>query len=100
MSQQTLKGWRDVTENLQGASQKFVQDYSAVKDDLSSAERSIETLLETIDGFKPLFGAQTPEGNVTSNSSQVYFDTTASPASVTMYFNGSVGADTGWVIVN
>lgn len=51
MTLQTLRGWRDVTENLEGATQKFVQDYSAVKDDLSSAERSIATLLETIEGL-------------------------------------------------
>ncbi len=100
MTLQTLKGWRDVAQNLQGASQKFVQDYSAVKDDLSSAERSIETLLETIEGFKPLFGAQAPEGVITSNNSQVYFDTTNSPTGVTMYFNDSIGVNTGWVKVN
>lgn len=100
MTLQTLKGWRDVRENLQGATQKFVQDYSAVKDDLSAAERSIATLLETIEGLKPLYGAQAPEGNVTSNASQIYFDTTSSPTSVTMYFNDSVGVDTGWVQIS
>ena len=99
MTLQTLKGWRDFGENLNGASQKFIQDYSAVKDDLSAAEKSITILLETMEGFKPLFGAQTPEGNVVSNNSQVYFDTTNSPTDVTMYINETVGSDTGWVIV-
>jgi|GEM_PF-3618701 hypothetical protein len=100
MSLQTLKGYRDVSANLPGATEKFVQDYSSLKEDLSGAERAINSLLETIESFKPLYGDQTPEGNITSNDSLVYFDTTNSPTSVTMYFNNEVGVKTGWVQIN
>ena len=100
MSLQTLKTYKDIYVNLPGATEKFVQDYSSLKEDLSGAERAITSLLETIESFKPLHGRQPPEGNITSNDSLVYFDTTNSPASVTMYFNENVGVKTDWVQIN
>jgi len=99
MTQQVLRGWDDIAKSLPTATDRFVKDYSAMKDDVESLQLSINNLMETIDSYKPLFGAQTPEGNVVSNNSQVYFDTTNSPTSVAMYFNENVGSDTGWVSV-
>ncbi len=90
MSRQTLRSYNDIGQSLKGASDKFIQDYSALKEELAAAQKSLV----------PLFGAQPPEGNVTSNASMVYFDTTNSPTNVTMYFNSVVGVDAGWVIVN
>lgn len=99
MTQEVLRTYADIGVSLPTATQRFIRDYAAMKDDLTSAENAIKRLIEAIDNTKPLFGAQTPEGNVTSNASQVYFDTTNSPASVTMYFNENEGVNTGWVIV-
>ncbi len=100
MSRQTLRSYSDIATSLPGAQQRFIQDYSALKDDLLSAQRSIAGLLEAFESLKPLFGAQTPEGNVTSNDTLTYFDTTNSPVSVDLYFNDTIGSNTGWVIVN
>lgn len=92
MRRQLLKSYQSIKLNVGNATDKFVQDYSAVKDNIDEALRLIEEL-------KPLSGDQTPEGNVTANLSQTFIDTTASPVSVTMYFNETVGSDTGWVVV-
>ncbi len=100
MSRQTLRSYSDIAASLPSAQQRFIQDYSALKDDLLSAQKSITGLLEAFESLKPLFGAQTPEGNVTSNDTLTYFDTTNSPVSVDLYFNDTIGSDTGWVIVN
>lgn len=100
MSRQTLRSYNDIESSLKGASNKFVRDYSALKDELTAAQKSITGLLDSIESLKPLFDSQAPEGNITSNDSMVYFDVTNSPTSVDMYFNDTVGSDTGWVIVN
>jgi hypothetical protein len=100
LSRQTLRSYKDIESSLKGASSRFVADYSSLKDELTAAQRSIAGLLDSIESLKPLFDAQAPEGNITSNDSMVYFDTTNSPTSVDMYFNDTVGVDTGWVIVN
>ena len=92
MNPQVLRSYPDIKQNVGNATGKFVQDYSAVKENLAEALRLIEE-------SKTLFGAQTPEGNVTANLSQTFIDTTASPVSVTMYFNENVGSNTGWVVV-
>ncbi len=99
-SRQTLRTYNDIGAALPSAKQKFIQDYSALKDELLAAQRSIAGLLESFESLKPLFGNQTPEGNVTSNDTLTYFDTTNSPVSVDLYFNDTIGVDTGWVIVN
>lgn len=99
MSRQLLRSYRQIKHEVGNSTDKFVQDYSAVKEDLTAALKLITTLTESIDNSKPLFGAQNPEGNVTANLSQTFTDTTASPASVTMYFNDTVGSDTGWVVI-
>ena len=96
---QTLVNYNDIGSALPGATQKFIQDYSALKDELSSTQKAITGLLESFESLKPLFGAQAPEGNVTSNATLTYFDTTNSPVSVDLYFNETVGSDIGWVLV-
>ena len=98
-TRQTLVNYNDIGNALPGAKQRFIQDYSALKDELLAAQRSIAGLLEAFESLKPLFGAQAPEGNVTSNATLTYFDTTNSPVSVDLYFNDTIGVDTGWVIV-
>lgn len=99
MSGQLLKSYAQIAEALPQAKLQFVQDYSALKDSLANNETAVSELLTLIESFKPLFGAQTPENNIESNSSQVYFDTTNSPTSVDMYFNDTIGSLTGWVKV-
>ncbi len=88
MSRQILLNHKDIRQAVKSTEQ-FVEDYSAIKEDLESV---------TV-GFKPLFGAGSPEGVVTSNRSQVYFDTTNTPTNVTMYVNETVGVNTNWVQV-
>lgn len=92
MSRQLLRSYRQIKQEVGNSTDKFVQDYSALKDDLAAA-------LKLIDDSKTLSGAQNPEGNVTANLSQKFIDTTASPINVTMYFNETVGSKTGWVVV-
>ena len=92
MNPQLLRGYQDIKRNVGNSTDKFVQDYSAVKENLAAA-------LKLIEDSKTLSGAQNPEGNITANLSQTFIDTTASPVSVTMYFNANVGSDTGWVVV-
>ena len=99
-TRQTLVSYNDIGNSLPGAKQRFIQDYSALKTELVAAQKSILGLLEAFESLKPLFGAQTPEGNVTSNDTLTYFDTTNSPVSVDLYFNDTIGSNTGWVIVN
>ncbi len=99
-SRQTLVNYNDIGNALPSATQKFIQDYSALKTELSSTQKAITGLLESFESLQPLFGAQSPEGNVTSNATLTYFDTTNSPVSVDLYFNDTIGVDTGWVIVN
>jgi hypothetical protein len=99
MTRQVLRSFSEIAQALPGAKEQFVEDYDAVKEDLTLAQESIQGLIDTLSGFSPLSGAGSPEGVTTSNSSQIYFDTTLSPASVTMWFNSVVNIDTGWVQV-
>lgn len=99
MSRQVLRNFQEIGQALPNAKEQFIEDYDAVKEDLNNAQQSIQSLIDALAEFAPLSGPETPEGNVTSNSSQVYFDTTNSPTNVTMYFNGTIGSDTGWVQV-
>lgn len=92
MSRQVLQSYQDIRRALPSATDDFVRDYSGMKEDITKAEKSILSL-------SPQFGVGSPEGVVVANLSQIYFDTTATPASVTMYTNEVVGSDTGWVVV-
>ena len=99
MTRQVLRSFTEIAQALPSAKEQFIEDYDAVKEDLTIAQQSIQSLIDSLAEFAPLSGAQTPEGNVTSNSSQLYFDTTNSPTNVTMYFNDTIGLNTGWVQV-
>lgn len=89
MSRQILFSHNEIRKSLPSATDQFIEDYSALKGDLVSLAVSLS----------PLSGAQNPEGNIKANLSKTFIDTTASPVSVTMYFNKTVGSDTGWVVV-
>lgn len=99
MTRQVLRSYTDIAQALPAAEEQFIEDYDAVKEDLTNAQESIQSLIDSLAGFSPLSGVGSPEGVTTSNSSQIYFDTTLSPVSVTMYFNDTIGSDTGWVNV-
>jgi hypothetical protein len=92
MTRQTLRSYSDIAASLPKATNKFVADYSAMKDDILKA-------LKGVDSLSPQFGTGSPEGVVTANLSQTYYDTTNSPTNVTMYINENVGSNTGWVVV-
>lgn len=97
MTRQVLRSYADIAQALPAAKEQFIEDYDAVKEDLTSAQESIQKLIDSLAALSPLFAAGLPESVVTSNSSQVYFDTTNSPTSVTMWFNDTIGVNTGWV---
>ncbi len=97
MTRQVLRSYADIAQALPAAKEQFIEDYDAVKEDLTSAQESIQKLIDSLAALSPLFDAGLPESVVTSNSSQVYFDTTNSPTSVTMWFNDTIGVNTGWV---
>ena len=97
MTRQVLRSYADIAQALPAAKEQFIEDYDAVKEDLTSAQESIQKLSDSLAALSPLFDAGLPESVVTSNSSQVYFDTTNSPTSVTMWFNDTIGVNTGWV---
>ena len=99
MTRQVLRSYSEIAQALPSAKEQFVEDYDAVKEDLTIAQESIQTLINTLAGFSPLSGTGSPEGVTTSNSSQIYFDTTLDPVSVTMWFNSVVDTNTGWVQV-
>lgn len=92
MTRQVLQSYLQIRQALPSAKEDFVRDYSAIKEDLSKAEKNISDL-------SPLFGVGSPEGVVVANLSKTYIDTTNSPANVTMWVNETVGADTGWLMV-
>ena len=99
MTRQVLKSYADIAQALPAAKEQFIEDYDAVKEDLTLAQESIQNLIDSLAALSPLFAVGLPESVVTSNSSQVYFDTTNSPTSVTMWFNDTIGINTGWVQV-
>ena len=97
MTRQILRSFSEIAQALPSAKEQFVEDYDAVKEDLTNAQESIQILIDSLAALSPLFAVGLPESVVTSNSSQVYFDTTNSPTSVTMWFNDTIGSSTGWV---
>ena len=99
MTRQTLRAYRDIAASLPKATNKFVADYSAVKEDINKNEKNVVIIFDTIKDLVPLFGVGSPEGVTAANLSQIYFDTTNTPTTVTMYTNENVGSNTGWVVV-
>ena len=99
MTRQLLQNYKQIQQALPSATNNFVRDYSGIKEDLDKATKDIVVILEVISDSNPLFGVGSPEGVTVANLSQTYYDTTLSPASVTMYINENVGSNTGWVVV-
>ena len=90
MSRQVLKSFSEIAQAVPQATDSFVEDYDALKEDVEAIANS----------FKPLSGVGSPVGVVISNNSKTYYDTTLSPVSVTAWFSDTIGVDTDWVIVN
>jgi len=89
MSRQILESYENIRVALPSASQDFVRDYAAMKDDIN----------DLFKGLSPQFGTGSPEGTVTATASLVYYDVDLSPVSVTGWFNATIGSNTGWTII-
>lgn len=85
-SRQIIESYAEVFGVL---GQHVTEDYMGMKQD-------INLLAQLLESYKPQFGTGSPEGAVTSNNSQLYFDTSVSP--VILYVNPTVGVNTGWEI--
>tara|TARA_R100000544_G_scaffold36425_1_gene24721 strand:+ start:2214 stop:2537 length:324 start_codon:yes stop_codon:yes gene_type:complete len=99
IGQQEIISYSEARESISFKLESGVNDYMAIKAVLVESVARLNEVIDAVNGSSPLFGAQTPEGNVASNGSQIYFDTTNSPTDVSMYFNENVGVNTGWVKV-
>ena len=95
MSLQVLENYADVSEALPQASERFIQDYLALKQETIEKLNLTEQALESL---QPQFGNGSPEGVITSNLNRTYFDT--SGVNAIMYINEIIGSDTGWQEVN
>jgi hypothetical protein len=86
-SRQAIIQYAEVQEYL-GIGHKGTESYLALLDDMRN-------VIEHLNNSAIQFGTVTPESNVKSNNSQLYFDTTTS----TMYTNPAIDSLTGWVAV-
>ena len=77
---------------LPSATDNFVRDYSAVKEDITA-------LAKMVNDLSPKFGTGSPEGVVIANLSLTYYDTTNAPVSATMYINETIGSDINWLVI-
>ena len=68
---------------------------TALIDDYDAKGISIKDIQDNINSLSPMSGEGSPEGNVSSNRSQTYYDISGS-GNITKYFNPSVGVSTGW----
>jgi len=68
---------------------------TALIDDYDAKGISLKNIQDSVSSNTPQSGEGSPEGSVTSNASQVYYDTSGS-GSVIKYFNPASGSSTGW----
>lgn len=98
-SRQVVKEYKEANDSISFKSELGLEDYMGLKDDVNRIITALSELSESVSSLSPLSGTGSPEGVVTSNLSQVYYDLTNAPTNVTMYFNENVGVDTGWLQV-
>lgn len=89
-SQQTVADWTDCQTEHPKWSQNSIEDYMQLKEDVVQLIAFVNNSEENL---SPQSGTGSPEGVVTANISKMYVDT----AVPTLYFNDTIGANTGWV---
>ena len=94
-SLQQLNNYADVASVIKEP--RLLEDYFQLKRDNANLSTALAQLIGLIeDGeFSPLSGSGSPEGVYAANYSGLYIDISA-PA---LYYNGTNGASTGWVIL-
>jgi hypothetical protein len=94
VGQQEILAHAEAREAISFKLESGVNDYMSLKAKITEAVVIVNQLVDFINNSAPQFGTGSPEGVVTANNSQVYYDTSVAP--VIMYVNQSIGADTGW----
>lgn len=94
--QSSLQRLRTLGDIKSASKQMRDEDYFQLKRDYENLLQSTVALLGAVnDGeFSPQFGSGSPEGVVTANYSLFYVDTSTNR----IYYNTTVGAQTGWTI--
>ena len=87
-SRQEILSYQDASEAINFKSERGLESYMALLEDMRNT-------IETLNNSSIKFGIIAPENEVTSNNSQLYFDTVTS----TMYTNPNIGLNTGWVAI-
>lgn len=86
-TRQTVIDYSEARDAYKIPTENGLEDFMAMKSDIIFHR-------VFINNWSPQFGTGSPEGVVTCNNSQVYYDTSVTP--VIMYINQTIGADTGW----
>lgn len=92
----SLQSLISLADIASASKQQRDEDYFHLKRDQEGLLQSMVALLGAVnDGeFSPQFGTGSPEGVVTANYSLFYVDTSTNR----IWYNTSVGAQTGWTI--
>lgn len=83
----------DLQDN--GMSPSLMEDYDQKGTSIRELKNAVTTSADAINGLSPKTGTQSPEGVITSNRSQLYYRVDGSTKEI--YFNPSVGVNTGWL---
>ena len=78
-----------------GMSQSLMEDYDQKGTSIRELKNAAKTNADAINSLSPKSGSVTPEGVITSNRSQVYYRVDGATREI--YFNPSVGVNTGWL---
>ena len=87
-SRQEIQQYSDANELINFKNERGLESYMCLLEDM----RNIITHLNE---SAIQYGTVTPDNNIKSNNSQLYFNTSTS----TMYTNPEIGALTGWVAI-
>lgn len=87
-SRQEIQEYQDGNESISFKNGRGLESYMCALED-------IRNLLEHINNSSIQYGTVAPESVITSNNSQLYFDTATS----TLYTNPTISALTGWVAI-
>lgn len=92
-SQQILRSLSDISS---AKKERLNQDYLQLKNDYDNLVNGVSVIISAINSgeFSPLSGVGSPEGVEVANYSLMYVDT----ATNEVYFNSTLGADTGWAV--
>lgn len=94
VGQQEILSHAEAREFISFKAESGVNDYMAEKAKTTESIVRLNEVIDIINDIAPQFGTGSPEGVVTANYSQQYYDTSVSP--VIMYVNQTIGANTGW----